>query len=184
MDQRRRAQFFGNVEIVAGNGPLAVVYPLTGVVQHILDMLLCSLGKLLHKGNAVLKADLCFVPFAAAPARLIVQGDDPKLHSKAIDMLAGLFPFHKIVAGAGGKAGLIGQLAGAVENPGFVFPVNAGGAGLALLGIVQPLFFVGSGVLFRPRAKCRNRIHENTSLSVFVTGFRYNHDRTKRKEKQ
>ena len=99
-------------------------------------------------------------------------------------MLAGLFPFHKIVAGAGGKAGLIGQLAGAVENPGFVFPVNAGGAGLALLGTVQPLFFVGSGVLFRPRAKCRNRIHENTSLSVFVTGFRYNHDRAKRKEKQ
>ena len=99
-------------------------------------------------------------------------------------MLAGLFPFYKIVAGAGGKAGLIGQLAGAVENPGFVFPVNAGGAGLALLGTVQPLFFAGSGVLFRPRAKCRNRIHENTSLSVFVTGFRYNHDRTKRKEKQ
>lgn len=109
---------------------------------------LCSLGKLLHKGNAVLKADLRFVPFAAAPARLIVQRDDPKLHSKAIDVLAGLFPFHKIVAGAGGKAGLIGQLAGAVENPGFVFPVNVGGAGLALLGTVQPLFFVGSGVLF------------------------------------
>ena len=184
MQQGRRAQFIGEIEIIAGNSPLAVVYPLAGVVEHIFDVLLRSLGKLLHKGNAVLKADLRFVPFAAAPARLIVQRDDPKLHSKAIDVLAGLFPFHKIVAGAGGKAGLIGQLAGAVENPGFVFPVNAGGAGLALLGTVQPLFFVGSGVLFRPRAKCRNRIHENTSLSVFVTGFRYNHDRAKRKEKQ
>ena len=132
VQQGRRAQFIGEIEIIAGNSPLAVVYPLAGVVQHIFDVLLRSLGKLLHKGNAVLKADLRFVPFAAAPARLIVQRDDPKLHSKAIDVLAGLFPFHKIVAGAGGKAGLIGQLAGAVENPGFVFPVNAGGAGLAL----------------------------------------------------
>ena len=159
MQERRGAQFRHKIQFVTGYGFLAVVDALTGVIQHIFDYVLCRVGKLLHQGNAVRKANLCFVSFAGAAPGLVCRVDDAKFHSQPENVLAGLFALYKIVAGAACKAGLVRLFAGSIENPGFVFTVNAGRGGLALLGAGKALFFVSVCGMLCPGTKGGNHSH-------------------------
>ena len=160
MQERRGAQFRHKIEFVAGDGLLPVIYALAGVAQHFLDLVLRCIGKLLHQVEAVSKTKLCLVPFAGAAAGLIGCVNDTQFHSKAENVLAGLFPAHKIVAGAACKAGLVRLFAGPIENTGFVFTVNADGAGLALLGAGKALLFIRVCCVLCPGAKCRDHSHK------------------------
>lgn len=91
MQQRRGAQFRHEIQIVAGDGLLPVIYALAGVAQHFLDLVLRCIGKLLHQVEAVCKTKLRFVPFAGAAAGLIGCVNDTQFHSQTENVLAGLF---------------------------------------------------------------------------------------------
>ena len=159
MQQRRGAHFRHKIEFVAGDGLLPVIYALAGVAQHFLDLVLRCIGKLLHQVEAVCKTKLRFVPLAGAAAGLIGCVNDTQFHSQTENVLAGLFPAHKVVAGAACKGGLVRIFAGAVKNTGFVFTVNAGRGGLALLGAGKALFFVSVCGMLCPGAEGGNHSH-------------------------
>jgi len=159
VQQGRRAQLRHEIQIVTGYRLLAVVDALTGVIQHILDCILCRVGKLLHQSNTVCKADLRLVSFAGAAACFIGRINDTKLHSQPENVLAGLFALYKIVAGAACKAGLVRLFAGSIENPGFAFLVHRKRAGLALLGAGEALFFVSVCGMLCPGAEGGNHSH-------------------------
>ena len=159
MQERRGAQFRDQIQFVAGYGFLPVIHALTGAGKHFLDFVLCCIRELFNQFDAVRKADLCLVSFAGAAPGLVCRVDDAKFHSQPENVLAGLFPAHKIVAGAACKGGLVRIFAGTVKNTGFMFTVNAGRGSLALLGAGKALFFVSvCGVLW-PWAECGNHSH-------------------------
>ena len=159
VQERRGAQFRHKIQFVTGYGLLAGLNTLTGVVQHFLDFVLCCIRELFNQFDAVRKADLRLVSFAGAAPGLVCRVDDAKFHSQPENVLAGLFPAHKVVAGAACKGGLVRLFAGSIENPGFVFLVHGKRAGLALLGAGKALFFVSVCGMLCPGTKGGNHSH-------------------------
>ena len=71
MQERRGAQFWDQIQFVAGYGLLAVIHALTGAGKHFLDFVLRCIRELFNQFDAVRKADLCLVSFAGAAPGLV-----------------------------------------------------------------------------------------------------------------